>query len=272
MNQLSNPHYLYLFTSVATQEQVTSYIANLLCSFEETLNFKLDKTFIVNTVFKYDGTPCKHSYVWFKSVQTAGLFLNKDLDGKDRMTEIPDPEQDTTQAEIDYYNFMMAPTPMGARWEDLVETEEKLLKRTHKIMVQKPLPFYITFPGFPLNEEQRLLYPDIEKVEVEFYPCKLFGRPNVSYNKLYAVHVSKDVSESQIRKHFEPFASIKSNCTHQRGAKEYPLVHIDRKSNPNAVLVSYHPTTMDGLFALCMVKKIVLTEKCTLNFDLYREN
>lgn len=272
MNQLSNHHYLYLHSSIATQAQVHAYIASLIESFEKVLQVKLDKEFIVNSVFKFDGTPLKHSYVWFKSVQTADLFLNKDLQGKDRIDEFPDPDHDTSKEERLFQEFLAAPTPIGAKWVDLVEEEEKLYKKTLKIMIQRPKTRLVSLPGIVPSIEQKTKDPSLEKIDVEFYPCKIFGRSNVSYNKLFAIHVAKDVTESQIRKHFEPFAITKSTTSCGKHTKEYPHVYIDRKSNPNSVTVSYHPGSMDGIFALCMVKRVAVNEKCTLNFDLYREN
>ena len=269
MNQLSNPHYLYLHSSIASQAQVKSYILMLIQKFEKTLGTKLEKDFIVNTVTKFNGTPLRHSYVWFKSVQTAGLFINKDLEGKDRVEEVPDPEHDTSLAIKEYQEFLGTPTPIGARWEDLVDIEEKLLKNTIRRNVQRVLPPLFTFPLIEPTEQQKTNFPDVENIEISFFPYKIPSRSNVSFNKLYATHVARDVSESQIRKYFEPFATSRVS-DHQNVT--YPKVYIDRKANPNSVTVSYTPGSLDGIFALCMIKKIVISEKCTLNFDLYREN
>lgn len=266
--QLSNPHYLYLHSGIATQNQIKTYIESLLLQFEKCLHVKLNKEFLVNTVTKFDGTPLNHSYVWFRSVQSADLFLNKDLDGKERFTEYPDPNHDTSEEEIRYEEFMALPTPIGARWEDLVEMEETLKLKTIQNTIKIPKERFIPFCGIEPNAEQKLKHPDLKLIDIDFFHCKINGRRNLSTSKLFAIHVAKDVTEAQIRKHFEPFVTKKD--AHDK--KDYPLVHIDRKSNPHSVIVSYSPGSMDGIFALCMVKKIAVNEKCTLNFDLYREN
>lgn len=268
MNQLSNRHYLYLHSSIATQTQVYQYIQSLMEEFEKVLNVKLNKEFIVNTVHKYDGTPLKHSFVWFKSIQSAELFLNKDLEGKDRAEEYPDPNHDTSEEEKRFQEFMNSPTPVDARWEDLVDEEEMLYNKTIKNKIKKPQNPLIQYPGITPSSDQLEKNPDLQNIDVEFYSCKVYGKPNCSYHKLFAIHVAKDVSEAQIRKHFIPFATTKN--VHEK--KDYPLVHIDRKSNPHSVTISYCPGSMDAVFALCMVKKVFVQDKCTLNFDLYREN
>jgi hypothetical protein len=269
MNQLSNPHYLYLHSSIATQNQVQNYIMSLIEKFEIAFDTKLNKEFIVNTVTKFDGTPLKHSYVWFKSEVVAGLFLNKDLEGKDRVEQYPDPNHDTSEADKKFQEFMNESIPVGTRWVDLVDEEEQLYKNTIKKIISRPKESLVPFEGIEPTPEQKLKNPDLGMISVEFYPCKITGRSNVSYSKLFAVHVAKDVTEAQIRKHFEPFSTNKSCNTKKQ---EYPIVQIDRKSNPHSVTVNYCPTTMDGIFALCMIKKLVIHEKCTLNFDLYRQN
>jgi len=269
MNQLSNPHYLYLHSSIATQSQVHDYILSLIEKFEVVLDTKLNKEFIVNTVTKFDGTPLKHSYVWFKSEIVAGLFLNKDLEGNDRVEQYPDPDHDTTEAEIKLKEFLNESIPFGSKWVDLVDTEERLQRNTIKNLITRAKERLVPFVGIEPTPEQKLKNPDLGMISVEFYPCKINGRSNVSYSKLFAVHVAKDVTEAQIRKYFEPFATNKSCNTKKQ---EYPIVQIDRKSNPHSVTVNYCPSTMDGLFALSMVKKVVIHEKCTLNFDLYRQN
>lgn len=269
MNQLYNPHYLYLHSGIATQSQVKSYILSLIDQFEVVLGTKLNKEFIVNTVTKFDGTPLKHSYVWFKSESVAGLFLNKDLEGNDRVEQYPDPNHDTTESEKKFQEFMSESFPLGAKWVDLVETEEQLYRNTIKKLITRPKECLVPFVGIIPTEDQKLKNPDMGMISVEFYTCKINGRSNVSYSKLFAVHVAKDVTEAQIRKYFEPFATNKSYNTKKQ---EYPIVQIDRKSNPHSVTVNYCPSTMDGIFALSMVKKVVIHERCTLNFDLYRQN
>ncbi len=277
MNQISNPHYLYLHSSIATQNQVQRYIMSLIEKFEIAYDTKLNKEFIVNTVTKFDGTLLKHSYVWFKSEVVAGLFLNKDLEGKDRVEQHPDPSHDTSEAEKKLQEFMCESFPIGAKWVDLVDVEEQLYKNTIKKMISRPKECLVHFEGIEPTPEQKLKNPDLDRISVEFYPCKInspsdyrnSGRSNISYSKLFAVHVAKDVTEAKIRKYFEPFATNKSCNTKKQ---EYPIVQIDRKSNPHSVTVNYCPSTMDGIFALCMIKKLVIHEKCTLNFDLYRQN
>jgi hypothetical protein len=182
--------------------------------------------------------------------------------------EYPDLDHDTTEDEKRLNDFLCQPTQPGDRWEDLTEIEENLVKKTIKRMIRKPMPPMFEFPPIEPTEEQKIKFPEKTKIEISFYPCNITGRKNVSYQKLFAIHVNKDVTEGQIRKHFEPFAITK----HANDKKDYPLVHIDRKSCPTSVVVSYAPCSMDGIFALCMVKKVLINEKCTLNFDLYREN
>jgi hypothetical protein len=275
MNQLSNPHYLYLHSSIATQAQVKSYILMLIQKFEKTLGAKLEKEFIVNTVTKYNGTPLRHSYVWFKSAQTAGLFINKDLQGNDRVEEVPDQEHDTSLAIKEYQDFLGTPSPIGARWEDLVDIEEKLLKNTIRRNVQRVLPPIISFPVIEPTEQQKTNFPEVQNIEISFFPYKITSKSNVSFNRLFATHVAKDITEGQIRKYFEPFATTVSEPHKKEDASQkriYPKIYIDRKTSPNSVTVSYSPGSLDGIFALCMIKKITISEKCTLNFDLYREN
>jgi hypothetical protein len=269
MSQLTNPNYLYLHSSIASQSQVEEYIKQCLNQFEKVLGVKLNKEFIVNTVTKFDGMPLKHSFVWFKKVQTAELFLNKDLDGKERVEEFPDPDHDTSQDEKRLQEFLMRPTAPGERWEHLVEEEEILTRRTQKCMIKRPMKPLIEFTTIPATPEQLAKWSDQSQIEISFYPCKIQPRPGYSHSKLFAVHVSKDISESQIRKYFDPFSSVKKD---KDSKKEYPLVHIDRKSSPNSVTVMYQPFSMDAVFAINMIRKLYVNEKCTLNFDLYREN
>lgn len=265
MNPISNPHYLYLHSSIATQSQVTELIQKTIRSFESYYDKKFNKEFVVNTVTKYDGTPLKHSYVFFKSDLLANLFINKDIEGNERTVEMPDPDHDVSQDVKLFNDFMMAPTPLGCSWVDLVEQEEDLYKKTIQRNVKRALPPVVSIGTIEPTPEQRSKYPDISEIVVTFYPCRIPVRSGYSFSKLYAVHVSKDVTDSQIRRHFEPFSTSKKD-------KKYPIVYIDRKSNPSCVTVSFDSCTFDGIFALVMAKKLVISEKCTLNFDLYREN
>ena len=271
MSQLTNPHYLYVYSGVATQDQMVDYIKECLIQFQNVLKgSKIEKTFLVNVVRKYDGTYQNHSYLWFKSEKTASLFLNKDLSGNERLDEVPDPEHDVSEADRIFQDFLNAKMPEGARWEDIVEEEERLLKNTIQRTKKTPKQPMIEFPVIIPNDEQKMKYPDLDKIKPDFFPCKIFTRPGYLYNKLYAIHITKDVQESVIRKAYEPFATKREG--EGKDAKKYPIVHIDRRTAPHSATVSFAPGTMDAVFAMMMVKKVAITEKCMLNFDLYREN
>jgi hypothetical protein len=244
---------------------LTEHIQKGIRLFESYYGRKFNKEFIVNTVTKYDGTPLKHSYVFFKSEQLANLFINKDLDGNDRIIEMPDPDHDTTQDIKNFQDFMMKPTPTPCDWVELVEEEEVLYRKTIQRNVRRPLVPVVNMGTVCPTPEQKDRHPDITEITVTFFPCKIPVKAGYSYSKLYAIHVSKDVSDSQIRKHFEPFSTSKKD-------KKYPIIYIDRKNNPTSVTVSFEPCSFDGIFALVMAKKLIVSEKCTLNFDLYREN
>ena len=268
MNQTTNPHFLYLHSSIATQLQVYDYIQRCIGLFEEYFNEKFNREVIVNVVTKYDGTPLNHSYVWCKSVEVVNLLLNRTKDGIDRTEDYPDPEHDTTEAEEELVQFFMQSTPLDCSWVDLVEEEEMLVSKTMKRLIKRQMKPLVDFGVIEMTLEQKTKYPDMKDIHVKFMPLRVPVRAGYCYHKLFANHISKDVTDNQIKKYFEPFCSEKKNVHDKRN---YPIINIDRKSNPTSVMVTYQPASMDGVFAVLMNKKVVLSEKCTLNFDLYRE-
>jgi hypothetical protein len=269
MNHISNPHFLYLHSSFATQSQVYTFVQKCIHLLEEYLNEQLDKEIIVNTVTKHDGTPLNHSYVWCKSVKVVNLLLNRTKEGVDRVEDFPDPEHDTTEDEQRLFEFLMKETPVPCSWVDLVEEEERLTLKTVKRTVQRPMKPYVDFGNVEMTEEQMKKYPEMKEIQIRFFPLKVPTKRGVSCTKLFALHVTKDVNEKQIRKLFEPFVRDITKDTYD---KKYPIVYIDRRSNPTCVSVTYQPSTFDGVFAALMNKKVVISDKCTLNFELYRQN
>lgn len=282
MNNITNPHFLYLHSSIATQKQVYDYIQRCIGLFEEFLGEKLDRDIIVNTVTKYDGTPLKHSYVWCRSVEVVNLLLNRTKDGVERTEYAPDPEHDTTEAEKELFDFFMTPTPLDCLWEDLVEEEERLVAKTVKRNVKREMKPLVDFGKIEMTEEQKKKYlenlesksntsidivPSTE-INVKMFHLSIPIRSGYSHHRLFALHVTKDVGEQQLRKYFEPYSSPKKNVYDK---KNYPVIYIDRKSNPTCVTISYQPGTYDAIFALLMNKKIMISEKCMLNFELFRE-
>jgi len=269
MSSHTNPNYLYLHSSIATQKQVTAYTIKCIEKLEDVLGEPLNKEIHVNTVTKYDGTPLKHSYIWFKSSETANLLLNKNKDGTDRIEECVDPTHDTTEAERELEKFFLTPNTNGISWVDLVEIEEKLVANTVKRTIKKKKEPLVNFGYVEMTEEQKVKYPSMEHIEITFYPIKIPNRYGFSNHKLLAHFVPKEVSEQDIRVHMERYASEKKVVWDK---KNYPIVHIDRKSNPSNVLVTFQPSTNDAVFACLMVKRLVVSEKCILNFDLHKEN
>jgi hypothetical protein len=264
----TNPHFLYLHSSIATQNQVYTYIKKSITLLEGYFQEKFDKEIIVNTVTKYDGTPLKHSYVWCKSVKVVNLLLNRTKEGVDRVEECPDPEHDTTEDEKRLMEFFMRPAPEDCCWVDLVEEEEFLVSKTIKRKVERPMKPFVDFGTIEMTEEQKQKYKDMNEIYVKYFPLKVPSKPGISCNKLFALHITKDVTEEQIRKVFEPYVSEVKNSFDK---KEYPLIYIERRSNPTSVSVTYHPSSFDGIFASLMNKKVIISDKCTLNFELYRQ-
>lgn len=269
MNHATNPHFLYLHSSIATQKQVYDYVQRCIGLFEDFLGEKLNREIIVNTVTKYDGTPLKHSYVWCKSVEVVNLLLNRTRDGVDRTEDMPDPEHDTLAAENDLFEFFIAPTPVDCLWADLVEEEERLISKTLKRIVKRPMKPLVEFGTIEMTDIQKSKYTDMTEIHIKFFNLKVPIRAGYKTFKLFALHVSKDVTEQQLRKYFEPYASEKKSLYDK---KSYPLIHIDRKSNPTSVSITYQPSSWDGIFALLMNKRVVISDKCTLNFDMYRDS
>jgi hypothetical protein len=198
----------------------------------------------------------------------ANLLLNRTKDGVDRVEDIPDPEHDTNEDEKNLIEFFLRPTPEDCSWVDLVDEEELLVSKTIKRMIKRPMKPLVDFGNIEPTEEQRSKYPNVEEIQVKYFHLNIPVRPGYMNHKLFANHVSKDVTEYQIRKYFEPYASEKKNI-HDK--KTYPIIHIDRKANPTNVTICYQPLSYDGVFALLMNKRVTLSEKTTLNFELYRE-
>jgi len=269
MNTITNPHFLYLHSSIATQSQVYEYVQSCIKMFEDLLNEKFNREIIVNTVTKYDGTPLKHSYVWCRSIEVVNLLLNRTKDGVDRVEEIPDPEHDTVECERKLMEFFMKPTPINCSWVDLVDEEEQLISKTIKRKIKRPMKPLVEFGTIVPTEEQRLKYPNVDEIQIKFFHLSVPFRAGYMNHKLFANHISKEITEQHIRKYFEPYVSEKKD---PRDKKTYPIIHIDRKSNPTSVSVCYQPLSYDGTFALLMNKRIVFSEKSILNFELYRES
>lgn len=267
MNHISNPNFLYLHSSIATQSQVYTYIIKSINLLEEYFEEKFDKEIIVNTVTKYDGTPLKHSYVWCRSVEVVNLLLNRTKEGVDRVEEYPDPDHDTTEDEQRVVDFFDTPTPIDCDWVKLVEEEEYLISKTIKRKIQRPMKPFVDFGTIEMTQEQKKKYPDMSTIQIKYFPLKIPIKSGYSSNRLFALHITKDVTEKQIRKLFEPYVTESKNSLDK---KEYPTIYIDRKTNPTSVSITYHPSSFDGLFASLMNKKVVISDKCTLNFELYR--
>ena len=267
MTQINNPHYIYAHTSVATQSQVVEYIQRCLDRLDAYFDIKLDREFQVNTVQKYDGTPLVHSYIWVRSLEVANLLLNKTRDGQERMEEFPDPEHDTTEDEERLQTFYGIPTPLNAKWEDLVEEEEILVNKSKKRTISRPLPYVVDFGVVEPTDEQKIKCPDVKEIQISFYPCRMPLKSGYYYNKLYANHCHADVQEKSIRKYFEKFVPEQKD---PHSKKTYPLIHIDRKSGNGSVMVTFEPSTMDAFFIHLMSKKITI-DSHVLNFELFKE-
>jgi hypothetical protein len=270
MNHITNPHFLYLHSSIATQEQMYTYVKKCITLLEEYFQEKFDKEIIVNVVTKHDGTPLKHSYIWCKSIEVVNLLLNRTKEGVDRVEDCPDPEHDTTEDELRLFEFFLKPTPVDCSWVDLVEEEEKLKFKTIKRTIKRPMKPFVNFGCIEMTEEQKINYPDMNEIQIKFFHLKVPTKRGFSCSKLFALNVTKDVTEKQIQKLFEPYVGDQRKITLDK--KQYPLVYIDRRSNPTCVSVAYHPTSFDGFFASLMNKKVVISDKCVLNFELYRQN
>jgi hypothetical protein len=269
MSEYTNPQYLYLHSSIATQKQVYDYTQNCISKLEEFLGVSLNREIHVNTVTKYDGTPLKHSYIWLKSPEVAYLLLNKNMDGTERTEEIEDPTHDTTEAEQELEEFMNSDDHTILSWAEAADKEDELVAKTVKRKIKKQKQPLVSFGNIEMTSEQKEKYPNMNHIEITFYHVKASTRFGFSNTKLIANFVPKDVTEQDIRIHLERYCTEKKD---QRDKKNYPLVHIERKSNPSNVLVTYPPGTNDALFACLMVKRLAVSEKCVLNFDLYREN
>jgi hypothetical protein len=267
MSQISNPHYLYAHSSVATQSQLVQYIHRCLDRLDQFFGMKLDREFQVNTVTKYDGTPLLHSYIWVKDIKVANLLINKTIDGKERTEELEDPEHDTTEDEKRLQDFYQTATPMNASWVSLVEEEENLIVKTKKRTIFRPLPHYVSFGTIEPTSEQKIKYPDIKEIVISFFDCSIRLKSGFSYTKLYANHCPKDITEKQIRKYFEKYVPDQKD---PHGKKSYPLIQIDRKSTNGSILLTFQPCSFDVFFIILMAKRAIIDEH-VLNFELYKE-
>lgn len=264
-DNIINPHFLYLHTSIATQSQVFDYLQRALDALEKYYGKKFDREMLVNTVFKYDGTPLKHSYVWCKSVETANVLLNRTPDGQERCEEVEIEDDDTREAEKRLSDFMNHSHPYGTSWVALVQEEEKLTNAIKRNKIKRSLSPVVDFGSISLNEEQINKYKDqYENIQVKIFSAAVPRRPGYSTNRLFAYHHFRDLDENQIRKHFERYNTHKKD-PHDK--KVYPSIYIDRRNSPTYITVSYHPSSTDGVFALLMNKKLYLSEKCVLSFD-----
>jgi hypothetical protein len=263
---VSNPHFLYCHTSIATQTQVYDYLQRALGALEKFYGKKFDREMLVNTIFKYDGTPLKHSYVWCRSVETTNVLLNKTPEGQERCEEVEIEDDDTRMAEQKLHEFMITPYPTGASWVEMVDEEERLFNNTKLNKIKRSLKPVVDFGSIPLSEEQMAQYASqYESIPVKIFPVSVPYRSGYSTNRMFAYHHFRDLDENQIRKHFEKYAVHKKD-PHDK--KNYPLVFVDRRNSPTYVTVTFHPSSTDGLFAMLMNKKLVMSEKCVLSFEL----
>jgi hypothetical protein len=266
MNNLHNPHFLYLHSSIANQTQVYDYLQRALNALERYYKKKFDREIIVNTVVKYDGTPLKHSYVWCRSVETANILCNKTPEGQERYEEVEVEDDDSREAEKKLIDFLQMSHPSGTSWVELVEEEERLDNLIRRNKVKRSLTTVVDFGTIPLSEDQMVKYSqEYESIPVKVFPVGLPSRTGFSSNRLFAYHNSRDIDENQIRKHFEKYATHKKDPFDK---KNYPTVYVDRRSHPTYITVSFHPSSNDGIFALLMNKKLSLSDKCLLSFDL----
>jgi hypothetical protein len=265
VSHITNPHYLYLHTSIATQTQVFDYLQRGLNELEKYYERKFDRELMVNTIFKYDGTPLKHSYVWCRSIETANVLCNKTPDGVERAEDVEDPDHDTSEAEKNLVEFLDQSHPYGTSWVDLVEEEERLTKKTKKITIKRSMNPVVDFGIIPLNQEQVEKYAsEYQHIPIKIFPVSVPTRSGYSSNRLFAYHNFRDLDENKIRKHFEKYATHKKDPFDK---KNYPTIFIDKRNNPTYITISFHPSSNDGIFALLMNKKLVLSDKCVLNFD-----
>jgi hypothetical protein len=267
MNYISNPNFIYAHTSIATNDQLRSYVLRCIDRLEEYFQEKLNREFEVNVITKYDGTFLNHAFIWFKSVELANLLQNKTKDGQERFQEVPDMDHDTSEAEQNLQNFYGLATPIGARWEKLVEEEEYLISKTQKRNIKVPLPPVVDFGTIDPSDEQKMKNPDQKPIEVSFYHCRIPIKNGFSFHKLYANHCPKDVNERSIRKYFEKFVGEQKDM---HSKKSYPIVTVDKRSGNCSIMVCFHPLSMDALFINLMSKKVVIDQN-TYNFELYKE-
>jgi hypothetical protein len=265
-DKVNNPHYLYLHTSIATQSQVKDYILRALDALEEYYGRKFDREIVVNTIFKFDGTPLKHSYVWCHSVETANVLLNKTPEGVERVEEIEVEDDDFREAEKRLSDFLNESHPPGTSWVDLVEEEEYLNNQIKKNKIIRSLKPVVDFGSIQLNDEQLSKYPgQYENIPVKIFAMSCPLKYGYSTHRLFAYHNFRDLDENQIRKKFEKYATHKKDPFDK---KNYPIIYIDRRNSPTYITVTFHPSSNDGIFALLMNKKLQLSEKCVLNFEL----
>lgn len=291
---ISDNRTLYIKCDCASVQQIRDAFSEALTTYQDATGIDLACRFRVNLVEDREGRSFGIAFVFVSNPAVYYMLLGKNPDGSDRVEYRDDPSW-TPPVEGESVNdagwsTISAPVfSKGMTWADIMDEEDaynaKIEAEKQKYVCPKiafSLEPLMVLPPYRLSAQQIAEKRDkiIEENEgksdfdadmVEIPPIAYFGvEPAVAKpvdqkfmpNILKCKNVPDWVTKEDLKAQFSPYASdsLTLQERHIKGRRveeTYPFVNIN---DDRVAFIIFDPSTNDALFALHMMKKIVITK------------
>ena len=251
-NRLTNDHFLYVESGTATNDQLISCLTEAIQKYLVSKPKSFSPKFKSNIITKHDGTTYGYGYVWVEDLKLSNILIGLNPDGSKRVKEIEDTDWVAdSNVEKEYHEWLSLPL-VGKSWVEIADIEDEFQAKLTRPKLYQPLEPLIVLEGF------KMLKASVSEKE-----------SHITTNKLFCSSVHSDIHEKDIKEVFEPFSTSKSMKKGSSNQHRYPEIGLETKKGSSTVLVTFDPSTNDGMFALLMTRR-VLIKGHTLYFDYFK--
>ena len=280
-----NNHLLHVTSGVAYQSQVVDVIKMAIADINKILPQPINCDFKVNLVTDRNNTYFGYGYAWVSSIEIYNVLLGKNSDGSERIDYVDDPNWKSPATALeDALNTL----DDSLSWGEYMDKEDEIkalytapqIKTTLPPLIQLKPIIYDAYQSEYMK--QYLSHPEASKVYKSFgtdsciiqIASSFVDDPDEKFcpNVLCARNIPMWVYEKDLKSIFTLYASnptseILRKNKDKRFYDTYPFVTINDR---RVAFITYDPSTKDALFALPMVRKLVVTKdrlNCTLIFN-----
>ena len=274
-----NTNYIFLITTVATQQQVTDVFRQTFCKYNVATRFK------VSVVINKDGY-CGYSYVWVEDQIVFRQLTGMGEDGQIRVRKILDPTwrkpQHSYEDALAWFNEQHPENTSGrGSWADEMAREDALTEleeRYTRPMLDVPENPIIELVKYRYNDEQLMTFqkraiddgsdPDSVPLEGAFIVSPSYVPKNkymLKQHVLCCSRVPEWVTPEQLKHMFSLYASD-SHTVHKKTVNKhetsstYPFVAVVERHNHRMAYITFDENKIDGRMALLVCRKLRVIE------------